>query len=428
MKKLLLVSITLMCLFTFVSCGVLYKENVWFSDSTLKECIVPELPSLDNKKYVNKNDEDIYVSLQNKEYDAYINEIFEYLSAQDYKYFGTQGEQKNTLAGAFTTYYFKPAAELSEFMIGDSYKFVFSDGSTDENGDVEFCILTIYRYEIQRLEYNNDIFVYNTVISLRKNSDAALSGFYVLGVDTHVHTFNWHHDEYGHWREYTCECNSTSSIEDHVDEYLEGTCSVCGREEEYVFELNKEGTGYILHSIGPLFEGGDVVIPSEHKGLPVVELGMWAMASNTMTSCVIPDSVKVIGFDCFQESENLESVIIGNGVTEIKQGAFKSCYNLKTVVIGDAVEYIRGNCFRYCYALESVTMGKNVKVISNLAFIYCTNLKTITIPATIEEIGWSVFAHSGFTDIYFEVSAPGENWHEEWNDDLDDVNIHWAEK
>ncbi|MBO5357645.1 MAG: hypothetical protein J6A95_07725 [Clostridia bacterium] len=181
MKKLLALCLTVvLCLCCLASCGSAHKENEWFSEEKLTNCLVGDLPTV-QKEYVNHNDEDIYVYLTDSEFKAYVKSVYDYLCSQEYKYLGTRGEQKNTLAGAFTTYYFEPATELESFRVleGD-YVFVFSDGSTDENGDVEFIILVIYDVSTNTLEYGNKKFTYNTQISLRRDSEAPLSGFYVL--------------------------------------------------------------------------------------------------------------------------------------------------------------------------------------------------------------------------------------------------------
>ena len=118
----------------------------------------------------------------------------------------------------------------------------------------------------------------------------------------------------------------------------------------------------------------------------------------------------------------------GKNVVTIGVSAFEGCTNLKTVVIGDATESIFAHAFDRCTSLESITLGKNVKKIGGSALEECTSLKVITIPASIEELGAWVFYDTNITDIYFGVSAPGENWSEKWNQYLDEsVNIHWAQ-
>ena len=180
MKKLLALCLTaVLCLCCLASCGSAHKENEWFSEEKLTDCLVGGLPTI-TKDYVNHNDEDIYAELTNSEFEAYARSVYDYLLSQEYKYLGTRGEQKDTLAGVFTTYYFESATELESFWNDGDYIFVFSDGSTDENGDVEFIILVIYDVSTNTLEYGNKKFTYNTMISLRRGSEAPLSGFYVL--------------------------------------------------------------------------------------------------------------------------------------------------------------------------------------------------------------------------------------------------------
>ena len=179
MKKVLaLCSAAVLCLCCLASCSA-HKENEWFSEEKLTECLVGDLPTI-TKDYVNHSDADIYVSFTSKEREAYVAEVFKYLKSQNFKYLGTRGEQASTLAGSFTTYYFEPATELREFYVGSSYKFVYSDGTLDEDGEPVFCIISIYDYETKNLEYGTKNFTYNTLITLRYKSEAPLSGFYVL--------------------------------------------------------------------------------------------------------------------------------------------------------------------------------------------------------------------------------------------------------
>lgn len=182
MKKLLVLCLTaVVCLCCLSSCSSAHKENTWFSEERLTECYVGDLPAV-TKDYVKHNDEDIYVSFTMEERESYITEIYEYLKSQSFEYLGTQGAQSSTLAGTFTAYYFEPATELSEFYVDGAYRFVYSDGTLDDSGKPDFCIIdiAIYEYEAKNLEYGTKDFAYNTTITLRYKSDAPLSGWYVL--------------------------------------------------------------------------------------------------------------------------------------------------------------------------------------------------------------------------------------------------------
>lgn len=216
---------------------------------------------------------------------------------------------------------------------------------------------------------------------------------------------------------------------DHIDENDDGICDVCNFEYELIFKLTADESGYELDRVGPGYKGGDIVIPSEYKGLPVVEIGYDAFESvYKLTSIVIPDTVKLISDDAFENQTSLTSVNVGKSVVTIGVSAFESCTNLKTVVISDAIEYIYASAFEGCTSLETVTLGKNIKEITGSVFEGCISLKSITIPASIEKMGAWVFNETNLTDVYFGVPAPGENWNEKWAEGLnEDVNIHWAE-
>ena len=180
MKRILVFALTaVLCLFCLASCSSAHKENTWFSEEKLNNCLVGDLPTIE-KNYVNHNGEDIYVSFTDSEFESYAKSVYDYLLSQNYEYLGTRGEQVGTLAGTLTTYYFEPATELSGFYVSGSYKFVYSDGSLDEDGDLIFCIISLYDYEMKNLEYGTKDFSYNTLITIRYKSEALLSGFYVL--------------------------------------------------------------------------------------------------------------------------------------------------------------------------------------------------------------------------------------------------------
>ena len=229
MKKLLALCLTVvLCLCCLASCGSAHEENKWFSEEKLTECLVGDLPTIE-KDYVNHNGEDIYVSFTSKEREAYVAEVFEYMKSQDFKYLGTRGEQASTLAGTFTTYYFKPATELSEFYVDSSYKFVYSDGTLDEGGDPIFCILTIYDYEAKNLEYGTKNFAYNTLITLRYKSEVPFSGRYALNEEEHEHTITYvSAGESGHFENYTCGCPHDHGAVPHYDEDIDLICDACG--------------------------------------------------------------------------------------------------------------------------------------------------------------------------------------------------------
>jgi len=113
-------------------------------------------------------------------------------------------------------------------------------------------------------------------------------------------------------------------------------CSGAAPASDFNYVMNKDNNGVkITKYIG---KGGKVVIPAKIEGYPVVELGSQAFygEDNTsygpgysITSVVIPASVKFIGNYCFYSIDNLKSVtFLGTGVV-IDANAFAGNSNLK---------------------------------------------------------------------------------------------------
>ncbi len=250
----------------------------------------------------------------------------------------------------------------------------------------------------------------------------------------HEHTKgNWIGDVHGHWQPEFCSLDGCvfgpSKKEYHIDNDANNVCDICAYQYEYIFKLNADKTEYELDSVGPGYKGGKVVIPAEHNGLPVTEIGYGVFKSDDykLTSVVIPDSITLIDDDAFENQTALTSIIVGKNVVTIGVSAFEGCTNLQTVIIGDATENIYAHAFDGCTALETVILGNNIKKIGGSAFEECTSLKTITIPASIEALGAWVFYGSSVTNIYFGVSAPTEIWDEKWAEGLrENVNINWT--
>ena len=229
MKKIIacaLMLILLICAFT--SCGASYEENVWFTDEKLEECHATGLPGI-TRSFVKHYDDDIYVSMPDAELDNYIESVYALLKSKNFEYLGTRGEEAFSFKGLFKQYYFKPVEELDDFWVNGDWIFVYSDGSVDEYDEVVFCILTIYDCDKSKLSYDNKEFTYNVKISLRRQSEAPLSGGYVLE-EEHEHAVGeWvAQDDKTHHFEYSCGCWFPETEKDHVNYDEDAFCDICG--------------------------------------------------------------------------------------------------------------------------------------------------------------------------------------------------------
>ena len=108
MKKLSILILIFLCIFALTGCGTRYEENVWYSQEKLEECLLTDLPIIE-KPLLKRADEKVYTSFTGKEFDAYVQSVYDYLKAQNFEYLGTRGHQKSSLMGFLSTYYFQPA-------------------------------------------------------------------------------------------------------------------------------------------------------------------------------------------------------------------------------------------------------------------------------------------------------------------------------
>ena len=163
---------------------------------------------------------------------------------------------------------------------------------------------------------------------------------------------------------------------------------------------------------------GDVIVPSEIMGRPVVGISNGAFAGcGSLTSVTIGDGVTSIGADAFSCCSGLTSVSIPNSVTKIGRGAFDGCVSLRTLAIPQVLcnenfqSYFPDSwdmvtdlavqegatrigewAFEGC-AFTRVVLPSTLQVIEDGAFGSCVNLVDVSIPASVESIGDCVFEY-----------------------------------
>lgn len=71
---------------------------------------------------------------------------------------------------------------------------------------------------------------------------------------------------------------------------------------------------------------------------------------------------------------SITSLPDGEWTGSVYAGVFYGCTQLKTVILPDSLKTIGKNSFNECTLLESVTFGSNISKIGDNAFSYCSNL------------------------------------------------------
>jgi len=120
-------------------------------------------------------------------------------------------------------------------------------------------------------------------------------------------------------------------------------------------------------------EGGDVVLPKEYSGHPVVEIGDSAFSGcSSLTSITLPDSVTSIDYFAFSGCSSLTSISIPDSVTSIGSFAFEGCYSLTSITLPDSVTSIDYFAFSGCSSLTSISIPNSVTSIGDSAFWGCS--------------------------------------------------------
>lgn len=156
-------------------------------------------------------------------------------------------------------------------------------------------------------------------------------------------------------------------------------------EKALSFELNESGDGYIITRISARYRPGTnagMVLPAQHEGLPVVEIGNNAFTDFAYfgNSIVIPEGVTRIGNAAFGNCASLMRVTLPSSLTEIGYGVFHGA-GLMELELPAGVTKLGEGAFCWCNYLESVEIPASLIEIAECCFTRCAKLESITVVA-----------------------------------------------
>lgn len=166
-------------------------------------------------------------------------------------------------------------------------------------------------------------------------------------------------------------------------------------EDDFDWEANKDLTEITITK----YKGTrtDVVIPATIQDVPVTKIGGGAFKYGNITSVVIPEGVKVIGYKAFDDCDQLVSVTLPQNVS-IGESAFINCSSLKRIDIPKGCQ-LDERAFNECSNLESVTLPDDLKIIRDACFSGCKKLASINFPSSLKFIGDDAFYGCPFTSV-----------------------------
>ncbi len=174
---------------------------------------------------------------------------------------------------------------------------------------------------------------------------------------------------------------------------------------DFVFELNKEGTEYVITNYH-CATVSELEIPSYYKGLPVVGIEDEVFYNHgELVKVELPEHLRYIGNKAFYACTKLEGIEIPDTVETIGESAFLNCQSLLTVKLPLGLKAIEDNTFYSCYFLESVEIPFTVEKIGRNAFYNCLSLKSVKISKNTDEIGAYAFDKCYTNGVEFTTVA-----------------------
>ena len=144
---------------------------------------------------------------------------------------------------------------------------------------------------------------------------------------------------------------------------------------------------------------GNVTIPEEINGMPVIRIGeyaSWTREANP--SGDIPNNddglSRILGSDyILVQKDIITTVSIPSSVKEIGLFAFSECKNLKQINFSSDLEKIEAGAFMET-GITELKLPDSVKYIGASAFYGCGDLSMVTLPKNLEFLGMSNFVWS----------------------------------
>lgn len=162
----------------------------------------------------------------------------------------------------------------------------------------------------------------------------------------------------------------------------------------------------------------NIIIPAEHEGLPVTEIGESAFAYSKHTASIltvtIPDSVTTIANNAFFNRSEMTTVNIGQDsqLKEIGRNAFSGNHALTAIYIPSGVTTIGDNAFNNDGSINFTVDEANTVYSSENGHLIETTTKTLIrggqsadIPEGVTSIALAAFRKSALTEINIPSSV-----------------------
>lgn len=142
---------------------------------------------------------------------------------------------------------------------------------------------------------------------------------------------------------------------------------------------------------------GDIAIPAEIEGKPVLSVGSGCIDiksdsfipffynASEISSVELPDTLKIIESYAFMNCIKLNKLSVPSSVSRIENQAFENCENLTDIEFHEGLTQVGYRAFAGCTSLRGINIPYTVTDIGDEAFSGCTSLNEITLPFVLKE-------------------------------------------
>lgn len=132
-------------------------------------------------------------------------------------------------------------------------------------------------------------------------------------------------------------------------------------------------------------------------GGAVEQLGVYPTGNNgrPIGNVTVLDNVTNLGIYLFKDNSGVTGVALPNSLRTIEDQAFQNCTNLQDIAIPNKISVIPTGCFENNTSLSKVKLPESLTEIKGYAFNGCTNLFDIFIPDAIGSLIIGKYAFQG---------------------------------
>ena len=133
----------------------------------------------------------------------------------------------------------------------------------------------------------------------------------------------------------------------------------------------------------------------------VVDKTTYDLHSGVFDGCYAIETLKIYSTNMsywFEDRTMLKTLVIEGKLTRLY--GFEGCTSLASVTLNAPITRVGNSVFSNCSSLTELTLPDTVTSIENYAFRY-SGIKKIVIPASVTEMGWSVFSFAATEEIVF---------------------------